>query len=171
VVCGGGGGGECHATPALVDQLDYYGNAILCINLIAVHSLSVFTCFCQVFEPIPYRSALKENCTHVLVLRTRADDISVTARLGGLEKMIIGRYFGRKAGLPDIAAWMNNQYHKLVYAEDMLVLNAANRDFDDSSSGPKIFTIALPKGAAIPFTSYLKLPTCTYTPPHTYILS
>jgi len=40
----------------------------------------------QMFEPVPYRSALKENCTHVIVLRTRADDLSVTAKMGLMEK-------------------------------------------------------------------------------------
>ena len=33
-----------------------------------------------VFEPVPYRSALKENCTHIIAMRTRADNISVTVR-------------------------------------------------------------------------------------------
>lgn len=29
-----------------------------------------------VFEPIPYRSALRENCTHVIAVRTRAGTFS-----------------------------------------------------------------------------------------------
>jgi hypothetical protein len=28
-----------------------------------------------VFEPIPYRSALRENCTHIIAVRTRAGEI------------------------------------------------------------------------------------------------
>ena len=51
-----------------------------------------------VFEPIPYRSALKENCTHILALRTRADDISVTVKMSIMEKLIMSRFFGRKQG-------------------------------------------------------------------------
>jgi hypothetical protein len=41
---------------------------------------------------------------------------------------------------------MTKQYHKLVYAEDVLILNEANRDFDRSSGTPKLFCLALPKG-------------------------
>jgi len=98
------------------------------------------------FEPIPYRSALKENCTHVIVLRTRADDLSVTAKMGLMEKMIMARFFGRKQGMPNLVTWMTKQYHKLVYAEDILILNEANRDYDANSNKPKMLCIALPKG-------------------------
>ena len=100
----------------------------------------------QMFEPVPYRSALKENCTHVIVLRTRADDLSVTAKMGLMEKMIMARFFGRKQGMPNLVTWMTKQYHKLVYAEDILILNDANRDYDVNSNKPKMLCIALPKG-------------------------
>ena len=99
-----------------------------------------------IFEPLPYRSAVKENCTHVLILRTRADDLSVTVKMGTMEKMIMSRFFGRKLGLPHFVSWMHNQYHKLVYAEDVLVLNEANRDFSVGGPDPKLFCLALPKG-------------------------
>ena len=99
-----------------------------------------------IFEPLPYRSAIRDNCTHVIVLRTRADDQSVTVKMGTMEKMIMSRFFGRKLGLPHFVTWMTKQYHKLVYAEDVLILNDANKDFDDSSSKPKIFCLALPPG-------------------------
>ena len=99
-----------------------------------------------VFEPLPYRSALNENCTHIIVLRTRADDISVTMKMSKMEQMIMSRWFGRKLGLPHMVSWMHNQYHKLVYAEDILILNEASRDMDSSSSKPKLFCLALPKG-------------------------
>ena len=36
--------------------------------------------------------------------------------------------------------------HKLVYAEDMLFLNEANKKFDENSNEPKVFTVALPEG-------------------------
>ena len=55
-----------------------------------------------VFEPIPYRSALKENCTHILALRTRADDISVTVKMSIMEKLIMSRFFGRKQGKREV---------------------------------------------------------------------
>mmetsp|Transcript_28925 Transcript_28925/g.41244 ORF Transcript_28925/g.41244 Transcript_28925/m.41244 type:complete len:581 (+) Transcript_28925:57-1799(+) len=111
------------------------------------------------FEPIPYRCAIANNsegrCTHVLALRTRPDNCSVTLKMGIMEKLILYRFFGRKQGLPELVHWMHNQYHKLVYAEDILRLNAANRDFTDSPIihsedgnvlNPKLFCVALPYG-------------------------
>lgn len=103
-----------------------------------------------IFEPVPYRSALKDNCTHVLVLRTRADGTTVTAKMDFLEKLIMSRFFGRKLGLPDLVSWMHKQYHKLVYAEDVLFLNDANRDFtevgEESHKTSSLFCVALPPG-------------------------
>lgn len=61
------------------------------------------------YEPVPYRSALKENCTHVIVLRTRADDERVTVKQGLFEKIMVSRFFGRKHNLPDLVDWMHNQ--------------------------------------------------------------
>ena len=40
--------------------------------------------------------------------------------------------------MPDLVSWMHNQYHKLVYAEDVLRLNEANRQFDGDAPGPKV---------------------------------
>jgi hypothetical protein len=99
-----------------------------------------------VFEPIPYRSALRENCTHVIAIRTRADNISVTVKMGMVEKLIMSRYFGRKQGMPDLVSWMHNQYHKLVYAEDILLLNAFHNEINPIDGGPKVVCIALPAG-------------------------
>ena len=42
-----------------------------------------------------------------------------------------------------------SQYHKLVYAEDVLLLNDYNRDYNAESEGPKILCIALPAGETI----------------------
>ena len=63
-------------------------------------------------------------------------------------------------GLPDLVSWMHNQHHKLVYAEDILILNDANRDFFDhvvanvnndqienfNKQKYNLFAIALPEG-------------------------
>lgn len=94
------------------------------------------------FEPLPYRSALNDNCTHVVVLRSRPDNISVTAKMSTIEKMIMQRFFGRKLKLPRMMRWMLNQYHKLIYAEDILRINAENRDFES----PQLYGISLPSG-------------------------
>ena len=111
----------------------------------------------QLFEPVPYRSAIAENCTHIIALRTRADNISVTAKMSVFEQWIMKRFFTKKLHLPELTDWMNHQYHKLIYAEDVLRLNEANRDFTDSSnsnsnsscSGTKVarlYGVALPSG-------------------------
>ncbi|KAJ1440264.1 acyl transferase/acyl hydrolase/lysophospholipase [Ochromonadaceae sp. CCMP2298] len=102
-----------------------------------------------VYEPIPYRSALAENCTQVVVLRTRGDGVRMTAKGSLVEKMIMTRFFGRKQGMPNLVKWMHNQYHKLVYAEDVLLLNEANRDTSPlDPSQPRLYGIAKPKGIA-----------------------
>ena len=46
----------------------------------------------QLFEPVPYRSAVSQGATHVLVLRTRPDGVRATNRMGLPDKMIISRW-------------------------------------------------------------------------------
>merc|ERR1711988_788390 len=84
-------------------------------------------CDALLFEPIPYRSAVDEGATHVLVFRTRPDDVSVTGKLSFAEKRTYRRFFTRKNELPGMAEWMENQNHKKIYAEDILLLNAKER--------------------------------------------
>ena len=62
-----------------------------------------------VYEPIPYRSALKENCTHVIVLRTRPDGVAVLGKTSLVERVMVSRFFGRKQHLPELVHWMNSQ--------------------------------------------------------------
>ena len=102
----------------------------------------------QLFQPIPYRAALDEGCTHVITLRTVADGKSVVKKVGLMERLIMYRFFQRKLKMPNILSWMLNQMHKLVYAEDILFLNEANRKFDENSAEPKVFCIALPEGTS-----------------------
>ena len=63
----------------------------------------------QMYEPVPYRSAFVDNCTHVVALRTKPDDLSVTNPMPKLEKMISRRFFGRKMHMPHLMNWMLNQ--------------------------------------------------------------
>jgi hypothetical protein len=106
------------------------------------------------FEPLPYRTALApitaggDNCTHAIVIRTRADNISVTLKMNMVEQMIMRRFFGRKLQLPSMMHYMLQQYHKLVYAQDILRLNAENRNFLplDHPESAKLYGIALPPG-------------------------
>ncbi|TFJ80567.1 hypothetical protein NSK_007994 [Nannochloropsis salina CCMP1776] len=83
-----------------------------------------------------------EECTHVLVLRTRPDGVSVTGKMSLIEKLMYRRFFSRKNELPGIAQWMTQQQHKRIYAEDVLRLNQEARD--PGSTGPTpLMTIAL----------------------------
>lgn len=100
----------------------------------------------QLFQPIPYRAALDEGCTHVITLRSLADGTSVIKKVGFVERLIMYRFFIRKLKMPDVFSWMINQMHKLVYAEDILFLNEANRKFDETSQEPKVYCVALPEG-------------------------
>ena len=103
-----------------------------------------------VYEPVPYRSAIAEGCTHVIVLRTRPDGTDVTGKSSLFEKLIMRRFFKRKNQLPKIYQYMRKQYHRRVYAEDVLFLNEKaldmDRDVADTSS-PHIVTVALPPGS------------------------
>jgi predicted patatin/cPLA2 family phospholipase len=107
----------------------------------------------QLFEPIPYRSAIQENCSHILVFRTRSDGLRVTKPMKFYEKMIMRRYFNRKLELPEITEYMLQQGHRKIYAEDVLRLNEESRDFspyneegEEGKKNPKLYCVALPPG-------------------------
>jgi hypothetical protein len=66
----------------------------------------------MLFEPIPYRAALAEGATHVLVLRTRPDGLNLVRKQAVIEKLIAHRFFRRKEGLPRMAEHMAQQQHR-----------------------------------------------------------
>ncbi|KAG5181347.1 acyl transferase/acyl hydrolase/lysophospholipase [Tribonema minus] len=47
----------------------------------------------QLYEPIPYRAALNDGCTHVVVMRSRPDGCSLIGKPKLPERMIAKRYF------------------------------------------------------------------------------
>lgn len=68
-----------------------------------------------------------------------------------VERLIMRRFFSRKLGLPHLVPWMTDMMHKLVYAEDILLLNAANKDTKCASDtvqakGSQLLSVALPTG-------------------------
>jgi hypothetical protein len=79
------------------------------------------------FEPIPYRSAVKEGCTHVLVLRTLPDGHSVTGPLPLLQSMIINR-FSLLLEIYDISC-------QLPFNTDTCLLDTSETDFLLCNSG------------------------------------
>jgi predicted acylesterase/phospholipase RssA len=102
------------------------------------------------YEPMPFKSAIAEGATHVIVLRTRPDGTDVTGKTSIFERMILHRYFQRKNKLPRIFDYMRKGLHKMLYAQDVLTLNDKakdmSREFTDISD-PHIMTIAVPPGS------------------------
>jgi predicted acylesterase/phospholipase RssA len=101
------------------------------------------------FEPLPFRSAVREGATHVLVLRSRPDGTDVTGKGGIFEQLIFRRFFLRKNRLPNMFKRLKMQLHKKVYAEGVIELNEAARDDRDylDTSAPHLMTIALEPGS------------------------
>lgn len=103
-----------------------------------------------VCEPLPYRSAVAEGATHVLVIRSRPDGRDVTGKSSFFENLIFRRFFLRKNRLPHMYEFFRKQLHKKLYAEDIITLNndaASVRDPFDTSK-PHYMTIAAPPGSA-----------------------
>lgn len=103
------------------------------------------------FEPLPYRAAIKEGATHVICLRSRPDGVDVTGKSSIFEKMIIRRFFLRKNSLRSAYDYMKRNMHKKLYAEQVIELNEGAKDIDRSysdTSKPHLLPIALPPGSA-----------------------
>ena len=102
-----------------------------------------------VYEPLPYRSALKENCTHAVVIRSRPDGTDVTGKSSFFEKLIFRRFFLRKNSLPHILEYFRKHLHKKLYAEDIIRLNEAAKSTRDpyDTSDPHLLTVAAPPGS------------------------
>eukprot|EP01041_Mallomonas_annulata_P009339 gene9339-19382_t len=80
-------------------------------------------------EPLPFRSAIKEGCTHVVVLRTRPDPCPMLGTGPGLyENHIARRFFNFHKEHP-ARDYLIAQRHQILYATDILLLN-------DASGGP-----------------------------------
>lgn len=102
------------------------------------------------YEPLPYRSALKEGATHVVVIRSRPDGVDVTGKSSFIEKRIMKRFFLKKNHLPNIFKLMRSHMHKKLYAEEILTLNEYAKDEvadHRDTSKPHLLTIALPPDA------------------------
>lgn len=101
-----------------------------------------------IFEPLPFRSAVEDGATHVLVIRSRPDGVDVSGKGSWLERLIFRRFFLRKNFLPNIFRLMFQQGHKKVYSKDVLELNEeahSLRDYKDISPGkPHLMTMAVP---------------------------
>eukprot|EP00640_Fibrocapsa_japonica_P003903 CAMPEP_0113935168 /NCGR_PEP_ID=MMETSP1339-20121228/2374_1 /TAXON_ID=94617 /ORGANISM="Fibrocapsa japonica" /LENGTH=367 /DNA_ID=CAMNT_0000937225 /DNA_START=556 /DNA_END=1659 /DNA_ORIENTATION=- /assembly_acc=CAM_ASM_000762 len=102
----------------------------------------------QLFEPMPFRTALAEGCTHVIVLRTRPDGVNVCGKKSVLERLIMRRFFKRKHSFPEMYKYMKQMGHKHVYAKDILTLNQAANNWLNlgPSNACNILPISLGEG-------------------------
>jgi len=81
-----------------------------------------FDAFC--FEPIPYRSAVEEGATHVIVLASRPEDFVPETKPGIYETAITPLYF-KSHGLPKVAEFFEKGGQQYLYAEDLMLLHKA----------------------------------------------
>lgn len=96
-----------------------------------------------IFEPLPYRTALEEGATDVVVLRSRPDGTDVTGKTSLFEKLIFWRFFQKKNRLDRIYKYMRTHQQKKLYAELVLELNEATKGKGDKS----MMAIAVPAGS------------------------
>ena len=78
-----------------------------------------FDAFC--FEPLPYRSAVEEGATHVLVLCSRPEGFVPTTKPGVYEQGVAPLYF-QTHKLPQVADFFQKGGQQYIYAEDLLTL-------------------------------------------------
>lgn len=82
-------------------------------------------------EPIPYRSAVDDGASHLIVLRTRPDPSPILGRGPGLFEKVICRRFFHTYGYREAADWVRQQRHQHIYAHDLVCLNDAARGPDE----------------------------------------
>lgn len=78
-----------------------------------------FDAFC--YEPIPYRSAVKDGSTHVLALRSRPEGFLAGTQPTIYERLIAPLYFYAN-DLPQVARFFERGGQQYRYLEDLLVL-------------------------------------------------
>ncbi|KAL3909083.1 MAG: hypothetical protein SGILL_008231 [Bacillariaceae sp.] len=103
--------------------------------------LSCFDAFC--FEPIPYRSAVEEGATHVMVLSTRPEDFVPVTRPGIYETTIAPIYF-HSHGHKGVADFFEKGGQQYLYAEDLLALEEAKNKKVLSSEDAEKQTVKVP---------------------------
>jgi len=81
-----------------------------------------FDAFC--FEPIPYRSAVEEGATHVLVLASRPEDYVPKTKPGIYETGIAPLYFNSH-GQRSVSEFFEKGGQQYLYAEDLMLLEEA----------------------------------------------
>jgi hypothetical protein len=91
-------------------------------------SLPFFDAFC--FEPLPYRSAVEEGATHVMVLATRPLGFQPSTQPGVYERTLSPIYFYSHAQ-PKVARYFERGGQQYLYAEDILLLREAKKQLQE----------------------------------------
>uniref|UniRef100_A0A7S1U1R9 PNPLA domain-containing protein n=1 Tax=Phaeomonas parva TaxID=124430 RepID=A0A7S1U1R9_9STRA len=110
-------------------------------------------------EPIPYRSAVKNDCTDVLVLRSRPLAATSLGKAPSLYETQMARRFYDLEGCPEAADFIANCGHQVIYAEDSLLLAEASRSgapaappserqHDQTSNAARLLALGPPGGIA-----------------------
>ncbi|CAB1111805.1 unnamed protein product [Ectocarpus sp. CCAP 1310/34] len=85
----------------------------------------------MVFEPLPYRSAMEDGCTDVVVLCTRPEGSQVLGKKPSIYESRVVKKFFEQHDDPDTTSGISNYLQQLehlrVYAEDALVLGEGSR--------------------------------------------
>ncbi|CAM9838723.1 unnamed protein product, partial [Ectocarpus sp. 12 AP-2014] len=97
----------------------------------------------QLYEQIPFQTALDDGCTHVLVMRSRPDGGNLLGKPKIVERLIARRFFKRKSKDPDSYAFLKTSGHKKLYAESVLTLNEAAAA-KSGDAGPFLMPMCLP---------------------------
>jgi len=84
-----------------------------------------FDAFC--FEPLPYRSAVEDGATHVLVLRSRPECFQAKTSPGVYEKGVAPLYF-RSHGEEEVARFFDKGGQQYIYLEDLLTLEEGRQE-------------------------------------------
>jgi hypothetical protein len=86
-----------------------------------------FDAFC--FEPLPYRSAVEEGASHVLVLCSRPEGYQPVTAPGVYEQLIAPLYF-HSHNQPAVAKFFENGGQQYIYAEDLLTLEQGKESLE-----------------------------------------
>jgi predicted patatin/cPLA2 family phospholipase len=76
-------------------------------------------------EPMPFRPAVDDNCSDIIVLRTRPDPAPILGKAPGLFERIIAKNYFERYSENKAVDWIYNLKHWVLYGQDLLLLNEA----------------------------------------------
>jgi hypothetical protein len=107
-----------------------------------------FDAFC--FEPLPYRTAVEEGASHVLVLCSRPDGYQPVTTPGVYEQVVAPLYF-HSHNQSGVAKFFENGGQQYIYAEDLLTLEHGKQALNSTVPVPPpkvLYGIGNPSGQA-----------------------